>query len=60
MFSVIAGNYCGGERNCKYSSDFETIDEAIKAYDSVSNYSWAYIEYKGRYLDVLYDGYNPI
>lgn len=59
MFSVIAGKYDGNEINCKYIQDFSTLDEAIAAYDQVASYPWAYIKYKGRVLDVFWNGYDP-
>ena len=53
MFSVIAGKYeDNNEANYKYSCEFETLDEAIAAYDFVSDYPWAYIKYKGRVLEL--------
>lgn len=52
MFSVIAGKYDGQDKNCKYSDEFETLDQAIAAYDTVSSYPWAHIVYQGRVLDV--------
>ena len=58
MFTVIAGNYDGYERNCKYSNGFDTLDQAIEEFDKMSDYPWSYIEYKGRILDVFYKGYN--
>ena len=58
MFTVLAGNYDGYERNCKYSDNFDSLDEAIEALDAVAKYPWSYIEYKGRILDVFYKGYN--
>lgn len=42
-FTVIAG---------KYSESFDTLDEAIAAYDKVNDYPWAEINYKGRVLKV--------
>ncbi len=60
MFGVVAGKIEGNnEWNCKYSDDFETLAEAIKAYDKVSNYPWAYITYDGRYLELFYKEFNP-
>lgn len=60
MFGVVAGKIDSDQNwNCKYSNDFETLEDAIKAYDEVSNYPWAYITYKGRYLDMYYKGFNP-
>lgn len=59
MFSVIAGKYEGNELNCKYSHDFPSLDEAIEAYDQVDSYPWAYIQYKGRVLDLFYKGFDP-
>ena len=51
-FAVLAGKYDGHERNYKYSANFNTLDEAISAYDKVKDYPWAEIEYKGRTLQV--------
>lgn len=58
-FGVIAGKYDGDEKNCKYRADFATMDEAIEAYDRVSGYPWAYIQYKGRTLSVFHKDVNP-
>lgn len=44
-FTVAAGKYDGWERNCKYVESFATLDEAIEAYDKVSDYPWVQIEY---------------
>jgi hypothetical protein len=52
MFSVRAGKYDDQQMNCKYSDEFETLDEAIKAYDNVDSYPWAYIQYKNRTLEL--------
>lgn len=60
LFTVSAGKYDGNDHNCKYSDSFATLDEAIDAYDEVSSYPWAYIYYKGRYLDLYRKGYEPI
>ena len=60
MFSVIAGKYDDNEPNCKYSVDFETLDGAIAAYDQVASYPWAYIEYKGRVMEVFRNGFHPL
>lgn len=51
-FGVIAGKWDESERNCKYSADFASLDEAVEAYDRVSGYPWAYILYKGRTLEL--------
>ena len=54
-FMVLAGKYDGWgdyDRNCKYIANFNTLDEAISAYDKVKDYPWAEIEYKGRALQV--------
>ncbi|MBM5036762.1 hypothetical protein HYO05_21725 [Vibrio parahaemolyticus] len=59
MFGVIAGKYDDNEPNYKYSDEFDTLDEAIAAYDKVSSYPWAYIEYKGRVLDLWAKGLHP-
>jgi hypothetical protein len=60
MFGVIAGKIDSDQSwNCKYSDEFETLGEAIKAYDEVSSYTWAYITYEGRYLDLCYKEFNP-
>lgn len=59
MFSVIAGKYCDQEMNCKYSNEFETLDEAIEAYDEVASYPWAYIQYKNRTIDLWAKDNNP-
>lgn len=55
-FSVVAGKYDGDERNCKYCDDFATLDEAITAFDAVSDYTWAWIEY-GQYQ---FSPYAPV
>ena len=60
MFTVIAGKYDGNEINCKHSTDHPTLDEAIKAYDEVGSYPWAYIQYKGRTLELFRKNFNPI
>jgi len=52
-FGVIAGKWDGNERNCKYASDFASLDEAIAAYDTMVSYPWAYIQYKGRVLELF-------
>lgn len=59
MFGVLAGKYDDQELNCKYSCEFDTLDEAIVAYDSVSSYPWAYIKYKGRILELWSKDANP-
>jgi len=60
MFGVVAGKIEGNSQfNCKYSDDFETLAEAIKAYDEVSSYPCSYITYDGRYLELIYNGFNP-
>ena len=51
-FTVIAGKYEGYDLNYKYSESFDTLDEAIAAYDKVNDYPWAEINYKGRVLKV--------
>ena len=51
-FKVLAGKYDGHERNYKYSANFNTLSEAISAYDNVKDYPWAEISYKGRELQV--------
>lgn len=60
QFSVIAGKHDGQDLNCKYSADFDTLDQAIEAYDKVSVYPWAYIQYKNRTIDVWEEGNNPL
>jgi len=52
-FMVLAGKYDDFDRNCKYIANFNTLDEAISAYDKVKDYPWAEIEYKGRTLQVV-------
>lgn len=60
MFTVIAGKHDDQEPNYKYiSEEHATLDEAIKDYDRVSTYPWAYIEYRGRVLDVWGKGTHP-
>ncbi|MBU2968715.1 hypothetical protein KO527_05055 [Pseudoalteromonas sp. C2R02] len=59
MFSVIAGKYDDQQMNCKYSDEFETLDEAIEAYGEVDSYPWAYIQYKNRTLELWAKGNNP-
>ena len=52
---VLAGKYDGWgdyDRNCKYIANFNTLDEAISAYDKVKDYPWAEISYKGRELQI--------
>lgn len=50
-FTVVAGKYEGhSEENIKYIDDFATLDEALTAYDKVSGYHFARIEYKGRHF----------
>ena len=51
-FAVVAGKYDGYDRDCKYCESFDTLDEAISAYDKVNDYPWAEISYKGRRLQV--------
>ena len=46
-FTVIAGKYDGGERNCKYVESFDTLDEAIVAYQAFDDYPWCEIVYEG-------------
>lgn len=52
-FAVLAGEYDDLGANYKYSANFNTLDEAITAYDKVKDYPWAEIEYKGRTLQVV-------
>ena len=60
MFDVLAGKYEEHhELNVKYSNSFDTLDDAIKAYDEVSNYPWAYIQYKGRTLELWGNDNSP-
>ena len=59
MFIVTAGKYDDQEPNCKYSDSFETLDDAIKAYDLVMGYPWQYIEYQGRTIEVWSKGNKP-
>lgn len=59
-FSVIAGKHDGQDLNCKYDHQFDTLDQAIEAYDKVSVYPWAYIQYKNRTIDVWEEGNNPL
>ena len=47
MFTVLAGKYDGYERSTKYVEDFATLDKAIIALQSVSDYPWSEIEYEG-------------
>ena len=51
-FTVVAGKYDGYDRDCKYCESFDTLDEAISAYDKLNAYPWAEISYKGRRLQV--------
>ena len=54
-FMVLAGKYDGYydyDRNSKYIANFNTLSEAISAYDNVKDYPWVEIEYKGRTLQV--------
>jgi len=60
-YQVLAGRWWDdscSERNCKYSYDFRTLDEAIEALDKVSSYPWSYIEYKGRVLELLHKDFK--
>lgn len=59
-FHVIAGKYDENEKNVKYSVEFATIDKAIEAFDKVSSYPWAYIQYKGRTLEVWNKDNDPL
>lgn len=47
-FSVAAGKYedidGGVEENCKFSDDFETLEQAMAAFEGVKSYPWARIE----------------
>lgn len=52
-FMVLAGKYDDFGDNCKYCESFDTLDEAISAYDKVNDYPWARIEYKGRMLQMI-------
>lgn len=52
MFAVIAGTYDDFTPNCKYSDKFETLDQAIEAYDKLGGYPWSYIEYNGWVMDL--------
>ena len=45
QFHVSAGKYDSQERNCKYCESFNSIDDAIEAYDRYKSYPWAVIEY---------------
>lgn len=45
-FTVLAGKYDGSERNIKYVESFATLDDALTALKSVSDYSWYEIEYQ--------------
>ena len=58
VFSVLAGKYDGHERNCKYSEDFSTLDEAIDAYDMMSGCPWRYIQYSGRTIELLREDFE--
>ena len=51
---MIAGKYDGYDLNYKYSESFDTLDEAISAYDKVkvNGYPWVEISYKSRMLQV--------
>ena len=51
-FTVVAGKYDGYDRDCKYCESFDTLDEAISAYDKLNVYPWAEISYKGRRLQI--------
>ena len=58
-FYVVAGKYDDNEINCKYTSEpHETLDEAFKDFDRVSNYVWAYIQYKDRTISVMHKGFK--
>jgi len=59
-YHVVAGKYERDGDVCKYSSSFATLDEAITFLDTVNDYPWSYIEYKGRVLDVFQKGYSPL
>lgn len=59
-FTVIAGKYDNQDKSCKYSDDFDTLDQVIEAYDKVSGYPWAYIEYQGRIMDIWDKGNHPL
>ncbi|WP_299202599.1 hypothetical protein [uncultured Amphritea sp.] len=59
-FTVIAGKWDDQERNCKYCEDFDTLAQAIEAYDKVSGYPWAFIEYQGRVLELWDKGAHPL
>ncbi|NQZ05686.1 MAG: hypothetical protein HRT35_00860 [Algicola sp.] len=51
-FTVVAGKNDGNERDIKYIENFETLDDALLAYDKYIGLPWAYIKYKGRVLEV--------
>ena len=51
-FTVVAGKYDGYLLTCNYCESFDTLDEAISAYDKVNDYPWAEISYKGRALQI--------
>lgn len=59
MFQVMAGKYDDNDLNCKHSVEHETLDAAIEDYDRVSSYPWAYIEYKGRILELWSKNHSP-
>lgn len=59
-FTVVAGKLDSDhERNCKYINSFASLDDAIEAYDAVSDYPWHHIEYKGRVIEVWRKNTRP-
>ncbi len=51
-FAVLAGEYDDLVVNYKYCANFNTLDEAITAYDKIKDYPWVEIKYKDRTLQV--------
>ena len=56
-FMVLAGK---DSESFKYAVDFETLDEAIAACDSLSGMPFVYIKYDGRFITVLHKEFNPL
>ena len=59
-FHVLAGKYDGEhqERVCKFSGEYETLQEALMVYDTLSGYPWSFIEFNGRYLEAFSEGFE--
>ena len=58
-FHVIAGKIEDEGMNVKYADSFETLDEAINAFDQAQGYPARYIQYENRFLDLTYNGFSP-